>query len=467
MRRINRKTERRSNLLDRLQEESWQLELIVSGVVIFLLLGAYDTVESLTRELGILDMGNSMLSTLSMFLVGCFLFSYLLLVTMFLLHLVLRGMWIGAIGLRSVSGDFNFEALNYRPKFQNFLHHRLGTFDAYIERLEKNASIAFSLAFLLFFAILSFGLFFGAITLGFILITGAEGDYTALANSRGATLTRITFIAIAVWVIVMLLAGLLYLLDFLTLGWLKKRSWFHKVYYPIYRFLGWVTLAHLYRPFYYNIIDDPFGKRLVRIYLLLAFLAVFSTSFTFTPFPHFSYSLRQPGVINAGSYIDIDEDLARSQNNYRHPSLGSRFAKEDYLEVFVPNHSSRHRNILRHRFPALRPLTPSTLNFMDFSDYQNVSDEQVDSTLQALSAIHRVYLDDSLIRDVNWKFYKHPVREQPGLLYDLPVYNLPRGEHLLRIEDQNLTRRKRRDKKNQQHRDSTYWQEWITISFMR
>lgn len=453
--------------MNRLQEESWQLELIVSGVVIFLLLGAYDSVQSLTRDLGILDMGSSQISTISMFLLGGFLFSYLLLVSMFLLHLVMRGMWIGAIGLRSVSGGFNFQNLNYRPKFKGFLQHRLGTFDAYIERLEKNASIAFSLAFLLFFAVLSFGLFFGAIVLGFTLITGAESDYSVLASTRGPTLTRITFILVAIWVITMLLAGLLYLLDFLTLGWLKKRSWFHKVYYPIYRFLGWITLARLYRPFYYNIIDDPFGKRLMRIYLFLAFLGIFSTSISFTPFPNFSYALRKPGVINAGSYINIDESLAKSQNNYRHPSLGSRFAKEDYLEVFVPNHSSRHRKILRHQFPQLRPLTPSTINLMDFTDSEGLRKEQIDSTLEALSAIHRVYLNDSLIPDVKWKFYKHPVREQPGLLYDLPVYNLLRGEYQLRIEDQGITRQKRRDEETKEYQDSTYWREWITISFMR
>ena len=104
---------------------------------------------------------------------------------------------------------------------------------------------------------------------------------------------------------------------------------------------------------------------------------------------------------------------------------------------------------------------------MGLDRLQDLPAEQIDSTLQALSSIHRVYLNDSLITDVKWRFYDHPVREQPGLLYDLPAYDLPRGEYLLRIEDQTVGRTENRDEITQKYRDSTYWQEWITIPFVR
>jgi hypothetical protein len=34
-------------------------------------------------------------------------------------------LWIGAIGLRSVSGDFEYEVLDYQPRFTNWLQKRM------------------------------------------------------------------------------------------------------------------------------------------------------------------------------------------------------------------------------------------------------------------------------------------------------------------------------------------------------
>ena len=149
LRRSNRKAERRSSLLNRLQEESWQLELIVSGVVIFLLLGMYEPANDLGLTVSKTTMGNSALSLIVPTLYSFVFIAYVALIGMFLFHLALRGMWIGAIGLRSVSGGFDYDELNYQPRYQNFLRRRLGSFDDYIMRLERNASVTFSLAFLL------------------------------------------------------------------------------------------------------------------------------------------------------------------------------------------------------------------------------------------------------------------------------------------------------------------------------
>lgn len=79
-----------------------------------------------------------------------FLFiAYIAPIGIFLFHLAIRGMWIGAIGLRSVSGDFDYNEMRYPDRFTAFLRKRLGSYDDYIQRLERNASVTFSLAFLL------------------------------------------------------------------------------------------------------------------------------------------------------------------------------------------------------------------------------------------------------------------------------------------------------------------------------
>lgn len=427
----------------------------MSGVVIFLLIGAYEPLEDLSAWVSIAQLGSSPLVTVAGLFLGFLGLSYLLLIGMFLLHLSIRGMWIGAIGLRSVSGDFDYEKLDYQPRFSNFLLKRLGKFDDYITKLEKNASITFSLAFLLFFAILSVGLFFMAIMLGIFVFAGSDGQ----VNSEDMAVGKWWFYTILTlsitWALTMFLAGLLYFVDFITFGWLKKRRWLQRVYYPFYRFLGWITLARLYRPIYYNIIDNPFGKRLVAVYALVAFLITVATGLELTPFSYFSYANRKAGVVHTGNYVDSGDFKNPKEANFRFPSLGSRFAREDYLEVFMPNNYDRYKKVLKERFPELRLLAPASVSFIGKVRLQDTPEEKIDSTLSALSAIHRVYLNDSLLTDVRWRFYNHPVRMQPGLLYDLPVYDLPRGEYLVRFEGQRY------------RRDSLYWEEMSTVSFMR
>ena len=45
---------------------------------------------------------------------------YVLIINL-ILHVVLRGLWIGAIGLRYVSSEIDYEALNYGKRFTKYL----------------------------------------------------------------------------------------------------------------------------------------------------------------------------------------------------------------------------------------------------------------------------------------------------------------------------------------------------------
>lgn len=450
-------TKKRNALLDRLEQESWQLELIVSGVIIFLLLGVYSSANELGYYASKLTISSSRIASVVTTAYSFLFVAYVALIGIFLFHLVLRGMWIGAIGLRSVSGDFDFEQLNYPGRYGKFLQRRLGSFDDYIERLERNASATFSLAFLLFFAILSLGLFFVVMVAGVLVFTLGDGNISSIDRERlGSTLVTIITIAVLLWVFLLLIFGLIYFIDFITFGWIKRRKWFGKLYYPFYRFMGWITLARLYRPFYYNIVDNRFGRKLVRVYASVTFVGMLASAIQLTPFANFAYAPYKVGVVSAVSYDDQYEETRINSTTFNSPSLGSRHADRDYLSVFVPLNEPRHDRVLKHRFPELSPLAPSSLGLMNKIRLgATLEQEKIDSTLRALSAIYRIKLNDSLITDLRWKFYDHPVREQPGLLYDLPVYDLPRGEYWTRFQLQRV------------RNDSLYWEDLGTISFLR
>ncbi|QXP78117.1 MULTISPECIES: hypothetical protein [Winogradskyella] len=90
-------------LLDRLQEESWQLELLISGFSIFGLFSAYPALE-MKMAYHQSQNDNNLFFTLILILA---LSACSILIFNLLLHVLLRGLWIGALGLRYVSGDID------------------------------------------------------------------------------------------------------------------------------------------------------------------------------------------------------------------------------------------------------------------------------------------------------------------------------------------------------------------------
>ena len=103
--------------LKKLEQESWQLELLVSAFTIFLLMGAisaFDTfLESIYYEY---DLSDNLLSLVYVFMLLISL-SIVVLTIFLVIHLLLRGFWIGAIGLRSVQSTIQYDKLNYSDYF--------------------------------------------------------------------------------------------------------------------------------------------------------------------------------------------------------------------------------------------------------------------------------------------------------------------------------------------------------------
>ncbi|MEL7162108.1 MAG: hypothetical protein AAFN92_15235 [Bacteroidota bacterium] len=413
--------------LNNLQQESWQLELIVSGIIIFLLLQAYEPFVEFGDGINNYQNGDSDLITPIITLLLFTVLSYFALVAMFLIHLILRGVWIGAIGLRSVSGDFDLDELRYQERYVRFLRQRLGSFDDYLLQLERHASLAFSLAFLLFFTILSFGLFF-AFFIASAGVINFLGNEVFHISGQPDWVTYVAVGLVLLYILLYMLGGLLYLVDFLTMGWVKRRHLIRKVYYPVYRWFGWITLARFYRPLYYNIIDNAFGRRLVWRYLLAAFALSLLTQISLHPFAYFPISAGETASIDPRNYLDGDEDEEPHRDE---PTLGSRFAREDYLEVFIPYDED---NDFTDRYPDLTPVLDYGLVFLDPRIYEN-DEINYDTLLAAQTSMYRLRLNDSLLPAPQWYFYEHPQRKLPGYLYDLPVYDLPRGTHVLHVDE--------------------------------
>ena len=285
--------------LEKLQQESWQLELLISGFALFAVWEARTLVDGYQNYMTINRGGGSAFTgiiygSFSWLLnIGWRIFFFNLLI-----HVLARGLWIGAIGLRYVSGDIDYDYFNYADNFTNFLKKNVGDFDDYIEKLERFSSVIFAYTFLLFFIFLSLILFFAEASaiLGYIKDPGAGG----------------------IAAILLFFLGLIAFIDFITMGGIKKikEKNIAKIYYVFYRIFSWMTLSFLYRPLLYNFWDEKYTRRLFLISLPYIFILGFIPkvdSNAYPYFPNYHSNNESEKLIYEHHYYDDERALAQER----------------------------------------------------------------------------------------------------------------------------------------------------------
>lgn len=314
--RNNYRTKAFKEWLDKLQQESWQLELIISGFSIYGLTQAF---EPLQVYYNIAQNENNIVIgiALTIGLISCSILMFTL-----LLHVILRGLWIGALGLRYVSGDIDYKKLNYSPKFDRYLRKRMGSFDKYISRLEDYCSVLFAVSFLLIFYIISIFLYVGLIALI---------AYFFIKDNKTENIVLFCFgMALLVFVV---LGMLLTFIDFVTQGYLKKKKWLSKVYFPFYWVFSYLTLSFLYRPLVHNFLDNKFGKRLSLILIPIYFLVIAASTYNFKRSNYFS-STNNSNTFTANS-LNYDDNITEKGKFVKNASIPSKIIKTHYLPIFI------------------------------------------------------------------------------------------------------------------------------------
>jgi len=446
----NRDKNKLAKWLDHLQQESWQLELIVSGFAIFLLLGAVNKLDEwdFIAEINAANLGQqgSFLQIGYMILAAAMLF---LLINL-LLHVLLRGVWISAIGLRYVSGDINYFALRLAPRFEKFLRRRIGSFDDYILRLENICSVVFAFTFLIVFMLVGLALFFALfLTLNLYL-------KTKLTEWLGEGLAQAI---IAPVILLFVFSSLLYFIDFVTLGWLKRVRWFSVLYYPIYRLFSFITLAPLYRPLYYNLVDNKFGRRVG--FLLVPYVITIVFLFSFNIESHVWFP-DEPGKAGfpKDSYDDLREDNIRIDKG----SIPSKFVKNGFLEIFIQYRPLFDDAVLTLVCPNFKPLKEtgfgSSLVFDVNGSYEAPRLDAPDTALICMSKLYEIRVDDSVFQQPAFRFYEHPNNGERGLLTILDLAGMERGPHHLQVKKLRINEVDDRDTLlMQDHFSIPFWKE--------
>lgn len=437
-------TQHSDGYLEQLAQNSWQLELLVSGFVLFLLAGSYEGLVWLRVHANYLaeNLGYEPLFTLPVLLLAG---SWLFLFVNLLLHVILRGLWIASVGLSSVSGDIEYDKLKFDPKFDDYLRRKMGTFDRYIDRLEKLSSIFFAFTFLMVFMLISFLMTIGILIGLLVLVATIFGK-----ENLGA----IMLIGVPI-ILAYFLAASIYFIDFVTLGWFKRQRDFFRVYLPIYRFFGFISFAPLYRPLYYNMIDNKFGRKLG--YLLVPYF-ILMTAIALSGFQAHSYFHTDALEDNSQEreYLKHYDDRREALTLVPDMSIPSKVVEHGFLEVFVKYLSRRDDEIIEFRDSTLVSTKWTGYVPVDFQN-NGEKDSSPADMLQALRGVSRLRINDSLMLEpLSVRYFVHPNEQERGLLYTLDVDFLPRGEHQLTLE-------KLRFPRGTSKRDTV---EWRTVEYL-
>ena len=407
-------------LLVKLQEESWQLELIISGFAIFGLVSAYEPISTSMREASHDQQIYKFVITL-VAQISCAILIFNL-----LLHVLLRGLWIGTLGLRYVSGDIDYDQLNYSEKFTKYLKKKVGSFDKYIATLENYCSIIFAVSFLLIFYVLAltFTIILIALTANYIINNDALPNWISKA--------------IGIPLILFIIFGMLFtFFDFVTQGFLKKKKWLSKIYFPLYWLFSFITLSFLYRPLVYNFLDNKFGKRLsfVLIPIYLAILLITSLEYRNSNY------LQKNSTIAA---IHLDdrhyEDLLIQNDEFvRHVSIQSKVIKDSYLKIFVVYTDAIENRIFKYD-PGLKPEKDNRglgtdLIFTTNGGNVYINRKKQDSlTVRYLDVFNEIYAFkiDTTRYDSDFLISKN-TKGQLGFETYLNIKTLEEGQHNLKI----------------------------------
>ncbi|MDN5200964.1 hypothetical protein QQ008_06320 [Fulvivirgaceae bacterium BMA10] len=404
---MNDDNHRIAKWLQRLQQNSWEPEIFISGIIIFSLFQIPEYLEKyrlhIRREV---DIGNNVDLVFAFVDVGLYW-----LIFGFVFHLFTRGIWGSLIGLSYVFPEGVVASkIKYQPKFQKRVD-AIPSLEESINKLEKLSSSIFSISFLLFMCMIAtciWFLFLMAVLVTYFKIFGIE-DQTA----------------IGLIILVYLIGSVIYLFDFISLGLLKKSKTIAAIFYPIHWFFSRLALSGLYRHVYYTYLSHFKKWKLVTSILVYIGISGFGAVWSVMSAVSQSGSLysnielfsTRNGYYTNGSNYDDQAGLITME-----ASIQSDMIKDDILRLFVV-HQYKYEEIF----------------IIDSCNYEQRKDSLKGNELQELKLLclnefYKIYIDDSLYTDLDWTFYTKPEANQKGIISWVDIAHLNRGKHNVAVK---------------------------------
>jgi len=401
--------------LKRLEKESWQAELIISGLALYgtFMLPPYVNriTDLLIKSLAPDEYWLGYALMVMAYLGVAFLSGF------FLIHFVLRGYWVGLIGLNSVYPDgYNMEGGMYSKYFMEKIVEVIPDVTTSIKKVDAICSTLFSGAFLASMIYISFALIFSVLLLILKLFSGYVPEWI-------------------LWMPIYIYGSLITVLTIVGMigssKKMKENLAFQKIYYKITRFSGKVTGSFLSQPisqisltFFSNNDKKVNSMGVTAVFMLFTFilytfyLAKSNTIVLIDGERKVEEKYAMSNVVN-----EYYEDLLSEDYEILNPVIPSDQITTPFLKIFIPVFSNE--SDLQTSFCG------------DYVDDDNLSFEENKTqkrlfNIQCYNNYHQIFVNDSLYK-VELLRHRHSHMSEFGVVGYIPTSNFKVGKNKLTV----------------------------------
>jgi hypothetical protein len=236
---------------------------------------------------------------------------------------------------------------------------------------------------------------------------------------------RLYFTVVVMFLMMLIfIVAIIYLIDFFTGSALKRLPGFSKFYYPVYRFFSWMTLSRLYRPLYYNFIDNRVGFKAILAIVPYSLVLILVSNWNNSSFVSNAPGRENFAYGSVNNYLDTYHGESEVV-----PMINSKLIRDNYLELYLPLTDNYYRIIERicneeaEAYSILRVVTPESKE-----RYQ-----KYEAFTGCVTNAFACYIDSLQVSLSGGILIENPQNAQPQLMVVVPLDSLSPGSHLLRI----------------------------------
>lgn len=403
----------------------WELELLISGAVVFALLQLPSEVTRLFESVdATLSPGMGMLAFLLYYYAKLILYT---LISSFIVHLCARAYWVGLIGLEAVFPvGIRWEDKQYGPITRETYEERMPRLQTLIDRADRFCSVIFSFAFSIVF-IFAYSIFIGGVASGIAwLISQAFFGGT---HWVGITMALILPFS--------LMPFTLNVLD-RTAGrkWApesRKRRLLKRMLVMQY----YMQIMPAYGPVFSTLFTNINKKAIYPVFLVLlmglfGYFIVVDVMFRRGLVAADGYAFL-PDVAGAAGVVPSSyENLTPRDDPFMNrPTIQADIIRDPYVKLFVPYLPRRHNPAMTERCPGVEPLGGEGVRLEEIAQ-PPADSAKMAAVLDCWARLQPVTLDGRVITPT-FRFYTHPVTGVRGKIAYLPATPLASGEHRLTI----------------------------------
>ncbi len=404
--------------LRRLEKESWQAELIISGLALF---GTFQlpTIANWLINLLIRNLPKDQ------YLLG-YVISYgalagaSFLTTFFLIHLVLRAYWIGLIGLNSVfPKGYDLNSGYFSPIYTAKLIRLLPKVSDSIKKVDEICSTLFSAAFvfLMMFSVFSFAAAIYLVAYNFLL-----------SYISAKVLIYFVYALVGYYVLYSTIGMLS------TIKSLKNNEWFQDLYFKLSIGYNALTFNIFFKPinmlittFYSNYKKGKSHWILpVAFFVIGMALTMQNMLSSNVPFMLGKYLFAEdiPLLQKNKIYTFNYENQLKKEVEIIYPTISSPQIEGAFLKVFIPVFNNEE--VIQEGI--CEPYQEDSTKSEDLNRY--LKKEQI---LFCYQKYHQVFVNDSLYQINEFMKHEHPNNEEFGIIGYLPTNHFKFGKNNLRI----------------------------------